>query len=66
MERSRAHARSGIAREQDRDVKGPTDFRLPSKEQFEAIRITIWNVFEIVLMLIAMAAVIIIALKHIP
>jgi hypothetical protein len=39
---------------------------LPSKEQFDAIRFTIWNVFEIVLMLIAMVAVIIFSLKHIP
>jgi hypothetical protein len=42
------------------------EFRLPSKEQFDAIRFTIWNVFEIVLMLIAMAAVIVFSLKHIP
>lgn len=42
------------------------EFRLPSKELFDAIRFTIWNVFEIVLMLIAMAAVIVFSLKHIP
>lgn len=39
---------------------------LPSKKQFDAIRFTIWNVFEIVLMLIAMVAVIVFSLKHIP
>ena len=42
------------------------EFRLPTKEEFDAIRFTLWNVFEIVLMLIAMIAVVIIALKHIP
>lgn len=42
------------------------EFRLPSKEQFGAIRFTIWNVLEIVLMLIAMVAVVIFSLKHIP
>jgi hypothetical protein len=42
------------------------EFRLPSKEQFDAIRFTTWNVFEIVLMLIAMVAVIIFSLPHIP
>lgn len=42
------------------------EFRLPKKEEFDAIRFTLWNVFEIVLMLIAMIAVVIIALKHMP
>lgn len=41
-------------------------FRLPTKEEFDAIRFTIWNVFEIVLMLIAMAGVIVFSLQHIP
>jgi len=40
--------------------------RLPNKEEFDAIRFTIWNVFEIVLMLIAMAGVIVFSLQHIP
>ena len=42
------------------------NFRLPSKEEFDEIRFTIWNVFEIVLMLIAMAGVIVFSLQHIP
>jgi hypothetical protein len=40
--------------------------RLPTKGKFDAIRFAIWNVFEIVLMLIAMVAVIVYSLKHIP
>lgn len=39
---------------------------LPTKEEFDAIRFAIWNIFEIVLMLIAMAGVIMFSLKHIP
>ena len=38
--------------------------RLPTEEEFEAIRVTIWNVFEIILMLIAMASIVAISLKH--
>jgi hypothetical protein len=41
-------------------------FRLPTKEEFDALRFAIWNVFEIVLMLIAMVGVIVYSLKHIP
>lgn len=44
----------------------PMRIRLPTKENFDAIRFAIWNVFEIVLMLIAMIAVIVYSLKHIP
>jgi competence protein ComGC len=40
--------------------------RLPTKEEFDALRFALWNIFEIVLMLIAMASVIVLALKHIP
>jgi hypothetical protein len=40
--------------------------RLPSKAHFEKVRFTIWSVFEILLMVLAMAAVISVALKHIP
>ena len=41
-------------------------FRLPTKEEFDAIRFAIWNIFEIILMLIAMAGVIVFSLKHVP
>ena len=41
-------------------------FRLPTKEEFDAVRFAIWNIFEIVLMLIAMAGVIVYSLRHIP
>jgi hypothetical protein len=41
-------------------------FRLPTKEEFDAVRFAIWNVFEIVLMLIAMAGVIVYSFRHIP
>jgi hypothetical protein len=40
--------------------------RLPLKEEFDAVRFAIWNVFEIILMLIAMAGVVVYSLKHIP
>jgi hypothetical protein len=40
--------------------------RLPTKEEFDAVRFALWSVFEIVLMLIAMVAVIVVSLKHIP
>ncbi len=40
--------------------------RLPTKQDFEATRATIWNIFEIVLMLIAMAGVVTLSLKHLP
>jgi hypothetical protein len=40
--------------------------RLPTKEEFDALRFAIWNSFEIVLMLIAMAGVIAYSLRHIP
>jgi hypothetical protein len=39
---------------------------LPTKEEFDAVRFAIRNVFEIVLMLIARAGVIVYSLKHIP
>ncbi len=41
------------------------DFRFPTKHEFEKIRLTIWSVFEIMLMVLAMVAVIAVALKHI-
>jgi hypothetical protein len=40
--------------------------RLPTKEEFDAIRSAIWNIFEIVLMLIAMVSVVAMSLKHLP
>ena len=39
--------------------------RLPTKSEFDKIKFTIWSIFEILLMVLAMAAVIRIALKHI-
>lgn len=41
-------------------------FRLPTKDEFDALRFVIWNVFEVVLMLIAMGSVIVYSLRHIP
>jgi hypothetical protein len=40
-------------------------FRFPTKSEFDSIKFTIWSVFEILLMVLAMAAVIVVALKHI-
>jgi hypothetical protein len=40
--------------------------RLPTKDEFDAVRFAIWNIFEIVLMLIAMAGVVVYSLRHIP
>ncbi|MGJ5814536.1 hypothetical protein [Paludibaculum fermentans] len=40
--------------------------RLPAKEEFDAIRFVVWSVFEIVLMLIAMASVLVYSFDHIP
>lgn len=39
---------------------------LPTKEQFDAVRFAIWNIFEIVVMVIAMAGVVLYSLRHIP
>ena len=39
---------------------------LPTKDDFEAVRFALWNIFEIALMIIAMAGVIVFSLKHIP
>jgi hypothetical protein len=39
--------------------------RFPTKHEFDRIRFTLWNVFEILLMLLAMIAVIAVAWKHI-
>jgi len=39
--------------------------RLPTKHQFDTIRLALWNIFEILLMLLAMGAVIAVAWKHI-
>lgn len=39
---------------------------MPTKEEFDALRLLLWNIFEIVLMLIAMVAVVALSLKHIP
>jgi len=41
-------------------------FRFPTKSEFDRIRFTIWSVFEIVLMVLAMVAVIAVAWRHIP
>jgi hypothetical protein len=40
--------------------------RLPTKEEFDAVRFALWNVFEIVLMVIAMCSIVLLSLKHIP
>jgi hypothetical protein len=40
-------------------------FRLPTRNEFDKIRFTIWSVFEILLMVLAMVAVIAVAWKHI-
>ena len=40
--------------------------RLPTKEEFDAVRFTLWNVFEILLMVLAMIAVAAVSFKHIP
>ena len=40
--------------------------RLPTKHDFDRIRFMIWSVFEILLMVLAMIAVIVVAWKHIP
>jgi len=40
--------------------------RLPARETFDALRFTIWSIFEIALMLIAMFGVIAVAIRHIP
>jgi hypothetical protein len=39
--------------------------RFPTKSDFDKIRFTIWSVFEILLMVSAMVAVVAVALKHI-
>lgn len=39
---------------------------MPTTEEFDALRLFIWSIFEIVLMLIAMVAVVALSLKHIP
>jgi hypothetical protein len=39
-------------------------FRLPTKSEFDKVRYTIWSVFEIVLMVLAMVAVVGVAWKH--
>jgi hypothetical protein len=39
-------------------------FRFPTKNEFDKIRFTIWSVFEILLMVLAMVAVIAVAWKH--
>jgi hypothetical protein len=41
------------------------NLRLPTKTHFDKIRFTIWSVFEILLMVLAMVAVIAVAWKHI-
>jgi hypothetical protein len=41
------------------------NIHLPTKTDFERIRFTIWSVFEILLMVLAMVAVIAVACKHI-
>lgn len=41
-------------------------FRLPKKHDFDRIRFTIWSIFEILLMVLAMIAVIVVAWKHLP
>jgi len=40
------------------------NFRFPTKNEFDKIRFTIWSVFEILLMVLAMVAVIAAAWKH--
>jgi hypothetical protein len=39
--------------------------RVPNRRDFDQIRFAVWNVFEIVLMILAMIAVIMTALRHI-
>ena len=39
---------------------------MPTKEEFDAVRFALWNVFEILLMILAMVAVVIVAIRHIP
>ena len=41
------------------------NMRLPTKTDFDRVRFTIWSVFEILLMVLAMVAVIAVAWKHI-
>ena len=40
--------------------------RLPTKEEFEALRLVLWNAFEILLMVLGMVGVVMVTLKHIP
>ena len=42
------------------------NLRLPTRGEFDRIRFTIWSLFEILLMVLAMFAVIAVAWKHIP
>lgn len=39
--------------------------RLPTQEEFDAIRFVVWNIFEILLMVLAMIAVVGISFRHI-
>ena len=39
---------------------------MPAKEEFDAVRIALWNIFEILLMVLAMVAVVVVAVRHIP
>jgi hypothetical protein len=52
-----------------KEINGSIDklmsFRLPTKNEFDKIKFAIWSVFEILLMLLAMVAVIAVAWKHI-
>jgi hypothetical protein len=41
------------------------NLRLPNKTLFDKIRFTIWSVFETLLMVLAMVAVIAVAWKHV-
>lgn len=38
--------------------------RLPTTEEFDAVKFALWNTFEILLMVLAMTAVVSVALKH--
>jgi len=40
--------------------------RLPTREEFDAVRFALWNTFEILLMVLAMVAVVMVAVRHIP
>jgi hypothetical protein len=39
---------------------------LPTNGEFDAVRCALWNVFEILLMVLAMTAVVMVAFRHIP